>query len=345
MLHIHNINKKGVIMKRRLIIMTIIIFLLSIYPKEYHADSVIDVNKEYTYEDFQEDVWILKSKYKKQLQVHTIGKSEFGRKIYAVQIGTGEKSVLLSGAHHGREWITSLLTMKMTEDIAATMKNGDNFLGSYSIWIVPMINPDGVTIQQGKINKFPFFSKRKIKKMNGGIDDFTRWKSNGLGVDLNRQYPAGWEYLKDSKKEPSYKNYKGKAPFEAAEVQAIVKLTEKIKPTIAVAYHSSGQEIFWQYNNGVNEERDQMIAEVLAKETGYKLGTPNKDAIGGGFTDWFITTYHLPAFTIEICPLVDERDPSLINFSNEWARNKTIPRTLIEEAKKIDAVHKKMLGD
>lgn len=332
-------------MKRRLIILLTVCLFLYAYPKQYSAESIIDASNEYTYEDYQEDIWILKSKYKKQLQVHTIGKSEFGRKIYAIQIGTGEKSVLLSGAHHGREWITSLLTMKMAEDIAVNMKNGENYLGSYSIWIVPMINPDGVTIQQGKINKFPFFSKRKIKKMNDGLDDFTRWKSNGLGVDLNRQYPAGWENLQDSKKEPSYKNYKGKAPFEAKEVKAIVELTEKIKPIIAVAYHSSGQEIFWQYNNGVNEERDRMIAEVLAQETGYKLGTPPKDAVGGGYTDWFINTYHLPAFTIEICPLVDEKNPSLTNFPEAWERNKTIPKTLIEEAKKIDAIHKKMLGD
>lgn len=331
--------------RRLIIILSVISIFLFVNGTESYAKSVVDVSEVYTYENFQDDVWILKSKYKKQLQVHAIGKSEFGRKIYAIQIGTGKKSILLSGAHHGREWITSLLTMKMAEDIAGTIKNGDNFLGSYSIWIVPMINPDGVTIQQGKINKFPFFSKRKIKKMNGGLNDFTRWKSNGLGVDLNRQYPAGWEYINDSKKEPSYKKYKGKAPFEAQEVQAIVKLTEEIKPTIAVAYHSSGQEIFWQYNNGVNEDRDRLIAEALAKETGYKLGIPPKDAVGGGFTDWFITTYHLPAFTIEICPLVDERHPSLTNFSKEWARNKNIPRTLIEEAKKIDAIHKKMLGD
>jgi g-D-glutamyl-meso-diaminopimelate peptidase len=332
-------------MKRRLIILLTICLFLPVFPKEFRAESIIDASKVYTYEDFQDDVWILKSKYKKQLQVHTIGKSEFGRKIYAIQIGQGEKSVLLSGAHHGREWITSLLTMKMAEDIAVNMKNGDNFLGSYSIWIVPMINPDGVTIQQGRINKFPFFSKRKIKKMNDDSKDFTRWKSNGLGVDLNRQYPAGWENLKNSKKEPSYKNYKGKAPFEAKEVQAIVELTDKIKPTIAVAYHSSGQEIFWQYNNGVNEKRDRTIAEILAQETGYQLGIPPKDAIGGGFTDWFITTYHLPAFTIEICPLVNERNPSLTNFAEAWGRNKTIPKTLVEEAKKIDAIHKKLLGD
>ncbi|HWJ77762.1 MAG TPA: M14 family zinc carboxypeptidase [Niallia sp.] len=307
------------------------------------STSIVNVNKAYTYDDFQEDVWILKSKYKKEITVHTIGKSEFGRKLYALQVGSGKNNLLITGAHHGREWITSLLTMKMAEETANSLKMGNDFLQSFSIWFVPMINPDGVTIQQGDIHKFSFFTKRKIIKMNNGLKDFTRWKSNGAGVDLNRQYPAGWESLKYLSKKPSYKNYKGKKPIEAEEVQAIVNLTEKIKPVLAVSYHSSGQEIFWQYKNGINEKRDKKIAKTIAQKTGYTLGVPKKDAIGGGYTDWFITKYHRPAFTIEICPLVEETNPPLKTFNEEWQRNRHIPKTLVEEGEKL--LHKKIKGE
>lgn len=315
------------------LIMAIAIVIISLYEVDFvHAASIINTTKSYTYEEYQEDVWILKSKYKNQLRIISFGNSEFGRKLYAIQVGKGKNNIMITGAHHGREWITSLLTMKMVEETAISLQANENYLDQFSIWFVPMLNPDGVTIQQGDIEKFPFLSKRRILKMNNGSTDFSSWKSNGLGIDLNRQYPAGWEALQHGSEKPSYKNYKGQKPLEARETNAIVKLTEQIKPVLAVSYHSSGQEIFWQYKND-NEQRDKKIAEAISKETGYKLGEPKEDAVGGGYTDWFITTYQLPAFTIEICPLVEETNPPISSFASEWRRNKEIPLLLIDEAK------------
>lgn len=327
---------------KKLITLLSIVLLLFLSPISIKA-SIIRADETYSYNQMQEDLWRLKNKYKRQISVYTFGYSEYGRKLYAIRLGDGTKSILLSGAHHGREWITSLLLMKMTEDQAISLKNRNFYLDNYSIWIIPMINPDGVTIQQGDLHKFPVFARKSLKEMNEGSDDFIRWKSNGRGIDLNRQYSVGWKNLKNTRKNPAYKNYKGKRPFEAKEVKALVRLTKKIKPTIAVAYHSSGQEIFWQYKNELNLERDKQIAEKIANLTGYKLGIPNEDAIGAGYTDWFISKYHLPALTIEICPLVEETSPPLDTFTNEWESNKGIVEVLLHEAKKIESTHKKTL--
>ncbi len=325
-------------MKKILIFMLCLALLLPSSTKVLGKE--LSREEQYTYDEYQRDIWKMKSRYKRQLEVHTIGKSEYGRKLYGIKVGKGEKSILISGAHHGREWITTLLMMKMIEN-QVKQKELYNRMGDYSIWFVPMLNPDGVTIQQGELQKFPLFSRISIKKMNEGSKDFTRWKSNGRGIDLNRQYPAGWEGLKGESPKPSYKNFKGNKPLEAKEVQAIVSLTDKIKPTIAVAYHSSGQEIYWHYNNNENTERDRAIAARLAETTGYNLGNPDPDAIGSGYTDWFISTYHLPAFTIEICPSVDETNPPMDTFSEEWQRNVNITSVLLEEAKQLENVHKK----
>jgi len=320
-------------------IILLLSFQLLFFPTISKA-AVVDHSKPYSYKEFQQDVWLLKSKYKDRLQVQTIGSSEYGRKLYAIRIGSGKKNILMIGAHHGREWITSLLLMTMIEQYAST-SNLDKELENVSIWFVPMLNPDGVTIQQGEVEKFPFFSKRQIKKMNEGSSDFSRWKSNGLGIDLNRQYSVGWDKLNYASEKPSYKNYKGKKPFEAKEVKAMLAFTEKIKPTIAVSYHSSGQEIYWQYKNGEHTERDRKLAEKISAATGYKLGVPDEDAIGAGYTDWFINEYKLPALTIEICPLIEESNPPLHTFKGEWERNKELPKILIQEAKKLEDAHKK----
>lgn len=321
-------------------IMILLLFVQLLFIPTISKAAVVDSSKPYSYKEFQQDIWLLKSKYKDRLQIKTIGTSEYGRKLYAVRLGSGKQNILMIGAHHGREWITSLLLMNMVEQYAGSSSLYKE-LEDVSIWFVPMLNPDGVTIQQGEIDKFPFFAKRKIKKMNEGSSDFSRWKSNGLGIDLNRQYSVGWDQLNYASKNPSYKNYKGQKPFEAKEVKAIVEFTEEIKPSIAISYHSSGQEIYWQYKNGEYTERDRKIAEKISAATGYKLGVPDEDAIGAGYTDWFINEYKLPALTIEICPLIKETNPPLYTFTDEWGRNKKIPKILIQEVKKLEEAHKK----
>ncbi|WP_445486518.1 M14 family zinc carboxypeptidase [Niallia sp. 03133] len=323
---------------KKIIVLTSILLLF--FPLGTNAEeSIIDKTEPYSFIEFQNDVWRLKNKFKASIQVQTIGTSEYGRKLYAIKVGDGSKNVLMIGAHHGREWITSLLLMKMIENYANAATLHQNF-DDVSIWFVPMLNPDGVTIQQGELYKFPFFAKRNIKNMNNNSSDFSRWKSNAMGIDLNRQYPSGWNELKETSKMPSYKNYKGKQPLEAKEVQAIVQFTKKIKPTIAASYHSSGQEIFWQYKNEQNVSRDKQIAEKIAIATGYKLSTPKIDAIGGGYTDWFIDHYHLPAVTIEICPLIEETSPPLSTLSKEWEKNKQVADILVNQAKEIENAHK-----
>ena len=63
---------------------------------------------------------------------------------------------------------------------------------------------------------------------------------------------------------PSYQFYKGRKPIEAIEVQALLRLQEKVKPLLAVSYHTSGREIFWYYHN----KREHLLRDYkLAKKT------------------------------------------------------------------------------
>jgi g-D-glutamyl-meso-diaminopimelate peptidase len=195
-----------------------------------------------------------------------------------------------------------------------------------------MLNPDGVEIQQ---NHLPIEHQNQLLHMNDGKDNFIRWKANGMGVDLNRQYPMDWGNIPEKPKKPSYQFYKGKAPLEAAEVVALTNFVQDIQPSVALTYHTAGREIYWRYKNGMQLVRDYILAKKVAKLTGYKLARPPKKATGGGFTDWFIPTYHRPAMTIEISYLVGDRHPPLSVFKEEWKRNKYVGLNVAEEAKKL----------
>jgi g-D-glutamyl-meso-diaminopimelate peptidase len=300
--------------------------------------NVVNPAQTYTYKQMELDIQQLQEIYGDAIEVKTIGKTHFGLEIPAIKLGEGQQNVLLVGSHHGREWITTSLLMTMLEAYVKAYTNGTK-VGTYetdllkdvSIWFVPMINPDGVQIQQQNV---PLFFADQVFLMNDGKGDFSRWKANGVGVDLNRQYPAGWNSL-GGPRAPSFQFYKGRSPLSAMEVQAITSFVDSIQPSIAVAYHSTGQEIYWNYHNGKNKQRDYSIANEIAELTGYQLARPPKKATGGGFTDWFITKYHRPALTIEVCPPMINSAPPLSAFPEVWERNQYVGLKLVEKVKNL----------
>lgn len=305
-----------------------------------NAKTIIDVDQIYSYQEMEEDLLLLNDRL--PIQLYSIGKSEKGRNLWAAKLGNGKKSILLVGSHHGREWMTSLLLMKMLEKYAIAYEQ-EKKLGLYSmqslnevsIWFVPMINPDGVSIQQGNLSNLSIIDKLAVWQMNHYSFDWMRWKANAKGVDLNRQYPAGWNEVKAESSKPFYQFYKGKKPLEAMEVQALVTFTKHIQPLLAISYHTSGREIFWYYHNQREHLiRDYLIAKKTAQMTNYKLSMPENHAIGSGFTDWFITEFKRPAMTIELSYLVDETQPPLSVFPEEWERNEFVGMMLVREALK-----------
>lgn len=319
------------------------------FPWAKKAEEIVKPHHIYTYEKLESDLNALEEK-NKNIVIEKIGTSHHGRNIWAARLGKGDQAVLLVGAHHGREWLTTSLLMKMLEAYseAYVQKNEiDGFsteiLDKVSIWFVPMLNPDGVSIQQGDLAHLDWKEKVALWKMNKFRLDYRSWKANGVGIDLNRQYPAGWEDSKTDVNRPYYQFYKGTRPFQAKEARALAEFTGRINPEIAVSYHTSGREIFWHYHNKAeNVIRDYQIARKMAALTGYQLSSPEKHAEGSGYTDWFITKFNRPALTIEISYLVKETNPPLSVFTEEWKRNKAGGLMLAEEARNLSKnKHKK----
>src|SRR5699024_9203394 len=124
-----------------------------------------------------------------------------GRNIYAIKLGKGKTEIFMNGSHHAREWLTTNLLMEMIDVYSQAYANNSKVAGynarqilnNASIWFVPMVNPDGVTlVQKGALS-----AKRpaEVIRINDGSTNFNRWKANIRGVDLNRQYPADWAHI------------------------------------------------------------------------------------------------------------------------------------------------------
>ncbi|MBM7690747.1 hypothetical protein JOC77_000150 [Peribacillus deserti] len=319
-------------MKKILVVLLTFVFLFA-GSATFHpvsaATAIVNPNKTYTYSHMASDISKLKKAYPDLIQVKVIGKSEFGRNIYAVGLGKGKATAFINGSHHAREWLTTNLNMYMLNRYADAYKRGTSIKGynvrtvlnSSTLWFVPMVNPDGVTLQQSGLKAFPASSHAGLIKMNNGSKNFKRWKSNAKGVDLNRQYDAKWAGT-ESPKAPSYKDYKGKAPHTASEVKAVLSLVNSIDADMALSYHTTGKILFWNYEQtGSRLTRDKNLAKKLSTMTGYRMYTPSSFKNAAGFSDWFSRKKLRTAITVEISPYYYETNPAVSEFKGAWSQN------------------------
>ncbi len=292
----------------------------------------------YTYEQMKIDLAELHAWYPDFTELFSIGKSVDGRELYTLKLGTGKENVLINGSHHAREHMTTNVVMEMIDEYAKAYEanqkidgyNVQELLKKTSIYFVPMLNPDGVTLVQKGYTSAK--NSSYVLKLNGGKKDFSAWKANIRGVDLNRQYPAQWSTIKNDTGKPGPKNYKGPKPLSEPEVKALYDFTKSKNFKSVLAYHSSGQIIFWDFHqNKANAARDKKIADKLAKKTGYSLVKPSSDSGGGGYKDWFVQDFKKPGFTIEIAPYADERPVPIKQFDSIFNKNRAIGLLLANE--------------
>lgn len=155
-----------------------------------------------------ENLQILKQAYP-FLQTGSIGKSVLGKDIPFVRVGRGQKEVFYSASYHANEWITSILLLEFLYEYCAAIQNNStiwNFsarrlFDSVSIYIVPLVNPDGVDLVTGALptTSQSYKQAKKIADEYPTIPFPDGWKANIRGVDLNLQFPAGWENAREIK--------------------------------------------------------------------------------------------------------------------------------------------------
>ncbi|MCA1064573.1 M14 family zinc carboxypeptidase (plasmid) [Rossellomorea sp. AcN35-11] len=311
--------------KRSLLFLTLSIFFIG-FDLPVAAKTIVDTSNTYTYEEMIADIEELKNMYPETIEYKTIGKTNFNRDILAVKVGKGESNILISGSTHAREWITTVLTMKMIEEYSRSYLNDEtiedvrvrDLLNETSIWFVPMINPDGVTLQQKGLSAFPKSYHTALLNMNNGSYDFRRWKSNAEGIDLNRNYPPAWNDS-SSVKEPYWKEYKGQSAFQTKETSAMRDFTYEVRPKNVIAYHSSGRVLYWI--NKDDRAEDYPTVQQFSRITKYPM---KKHLPYRGYTEWFVQEFGGIGFTPELAVSVGDREVPLSAFPSIWDRNKTI---------------------
>ena len=165
--------------------------------------DVVFTDIDYTYEIMERNIKGLKTRYP-FIETGIAGKSVLGKNLYYIRLGNGPTEVFYNGAHHSLEWITSPLLMKFIENFSRGYSSNSRIRGynirdiwnRSSIFIMPMVNPDGVDLVLSGLKRDNPYYDSLLAWNDTGLPFSQVWQANIRGVDLNRNYPASWEEAK-----------------------------------------------------------------------------------------------------------------------------------------------------
>lgn len=286
----------------------------------------------YAYPQMVADIKKLQEQYPEYIKVGSAGKSVEGRDLMTMELGTGSKHIFVTGSHHAREYLSTSYIMKFVNQTTYAAKTGKNTTGydvnkllkDVTYHIIPMVNPDGVNLVQNGIESVSPQYREQVRAMpfvEGGKYGYKSWKSNIRGVDINRNYPLGWEKLKNNVKKPASSSYPGPYPFSEPETQGVMNYMKASQPEIVISVHTQGQVLYWSSPAGTLGN----IGEKMIKSSGFQpIVEDHRNPEGGYSSNYSVGTYNIPEGTIELCKYIGPYPYPDNRFDAVWAPAKDL---------------------
>ncbi len=240
------------------------------------------------------------------VQLFSIGKSNQDRDIWAIRISDdsepnpNKKGMVYMATHHAREHVSTEIPIMFAEELlnnSLTDPSIQELLKEIEIYIIPMVNPDGVIYDiAGK--RYKYWRKNRRANSDGSY-----------GVDLNRNYGFGWG-TGGSSSSPSSDVYMGRAPFSEPETQHIRDFfIAHSNITIALSFHTFSELILYPWGGkdegvgGADELLFKKMAGDIAAMNHYTPMQSSELYIASGDTcDYLYGELSVYCLTFELSP-------------------------------------------
>ena len=276
-----------------------------------------------TYQDF--DNYITSLSGYPNLDFGVMGYSTFGQPMYYAHYGQYDNNqIIIEGSIHAREYLAGLLVVELAKSIADL-----NPEVTGGIYFIPNVNPDGVRLVLDGTKDLCPKLQEVLTTINDGNTDFSQWKANGLGVDLNVNFNALWGGGSQNVFCVAPANFVGYYPNSEREVQNLINFTNTVQPKLTISYHTKGEVIYYGFEvlNEANLTRDYSIGTLLSEVTGYQL--VRTIASTGGYSDWVSQHLQVPAYTIEIGNPNLPHPLGVENILTVLEQNRNVPLTAL----------------
>lgn len=286
---------------------------------------IIDLKEpDFNYDKLIKTAKNLAKQYSSIIKYVTIGKSHDNRDIALLKLGVGQKYLVCCGGVHARETINPIVLLRIAEYYADLYSNYRQMkrnlkeklsrpnlhlqaeyeqmlygtciyelLQTFTILIVPLLNPDGYMIS---LKGFDTIRDKQLRQhcISQQIDS-AEWKCNARAVDINRNFPCLlWK-----------QKFEGDYPASENETKALIQLFHDHMTKGFLDFHSRGKSIYY-YRSKMPESYNKKqfeIASRFKKITNYKLELPEEEIdsgdSGGNTVHYYSEQFRKPALTIE----------------------------------------------
>lgn len=244
-----------------------------------NSKRIVDPTVPHGYRETLSDIKHLIARYPEQLRRVCCGKSVMSRDIPLLRLGKGKRNILAVSSIHAREFVTIGFLLSCAEDILSCYARNQSLSGydvsgllhEFSIYLVPIANPDGVETALGR-QVSPYVSK------SGCIS----YKNNANNVNLNANFPFEWGFVPKSRQG-------GEHPGSECETKFLTDICTRIPFDIMLSFHSRGNCLYWRDSTNGVVALDKAVANELCRVCGYELCPVSGDIAGfsGGFENWF----------------------------------------------------------
>lgn len=269
-----------------------------------------------------------------------IGKSYEGRDLMMLKIsdnvGTDENEpeLLFTANQHARERLTVEMALALA-NLLTTQYGIDpkitEMVNTREIWIVPMVNPDGV---QHDLSGTSYKNWRKNRQRDSS--------SNPIFTDLNRNWAYKWGCCGGSSGSKSSDTYRGPSAFSAPETTAVKDfvLSRKVggvqQIKLALDIHTYSELVLWPFGYTYSQVVPNITADQYNthKAIGTQMALSNgywpAQASGlyvtdGSIDDWLWGDQKIFSFTFEMFPKEHNPDgfyPAASVVPAETSRNR-----------------------
>lgn len=271
----------------------------------------------HTYSEMSSELAAVASANPSIVSRRSVGRSYEGRELWAAKIsdavGTDENEpeVLFTCNQHAREHLSVEMCLYLLNELTSKYASDSrvrNLVDSREIWIVFMVNPDGVEYD---VATGSYRSWRKNRQPNAG--------SSYVGTDLNRNWGYRWGCCGGSSGSTSSDTYRGTAAFSAPETRALADfvLSRKVNGVQQIRshidFHTYSELILWPYgytyadtDTGLTQD-DRDAHAALGREMAASNGYAPQQAsdlyvTDGGIDDWLWGAEKIFTYTFEMYP-------------------------------------------
>lgn len=232
-------------------------------------------------------------------------RTTLGRAVFALDLGSRQNRSLLLCGVCGDEGALCALALRFAESLLGAVREDALFCGvnarralrESGVTIIPCLNPDGLALcSRGLAAAGPL--RRFLQPL---LQPDVPWRANARGVDLRRQFPAGFSAARDLAaargfEAPGAGGWPGNVPLSEAEPRALCGLCRRERFSHALLLQKGEPALRWR-SGRIDSAQASLCGKLLAQEAALPL-LPDADG-DGTFSRWFAETTGRPVFTAQ----------------------------------------------